>query len=191
MRKILLLPFIIIAVSILSSCNAAKIADSSDTVSQQSSTASTVTTTSNDSFNMESTIPTSLVENTTVTGKYSTITEFENAIDLKYDQYISNTQLSNYDLGNNIDQLSDEWNNKASEYYELLMNKLSDDGKETLKAYWDSQKISNNKQLALFEKLITKKYESGSIGGIEMAKLEYKMTKQFTLDIVSMYSYLD
>jgi hypothetical protein len=180
MRKILLLPVIIAAVCILSSCNAAKIADPSATVSQQSSTE-----------NKESTMPTSPAENTTMPEKQTTIAEFENEIDLKYDQYISNIQLSNYDLSNNIGQLSLEWKNKASEYYELLMNKLSDDGKETLKAYWDSQTITNNKQLALFEKLITKKYESGSIGSIEIARLEYKMTKQFALDIVSMYSYLD
>lgn len=126
----------------------------------------------------------------TILSEAQTTIESQNSIDLKFNEYISNNKLSNADLSNNIHKLSLEWENKATEYYKLLISKLNDKDKKTLKLYWDSQIISNKKRMALYKILVTAKYGSGSIGGVELAKFEYQLVKQKALDVMSMYNYV-
>ncbi len=116
--------------------------------------------------------------------------EKENNLDRQYNTYINDTKLSNFELSLKIDKLADGWHKVYLEYYDLTVSMLSGDDLLSYKAYLESLAAAEAKQAELFEKLVFLKYESGSIGSIELAKNSYQQSKQKAENLIAIYNYL-
>ena len=111
-------------------------------------------------------------------------------LDRQYNTYINDTKLSNFELSLKIDELADGWHKVYLEYYDLTVSMLSGDDLLSYKAYLESLAAAEAKQAELFEKLVFLKYESGSIGSIELAKNSYQQSKQKAENLIAIYNYL-
>ena len=133
----------------------------------------------------------------------SDVKNVQESINERYNDLNNNQSLSLVDKGNGITSLAKEWDGIAEQNYRILKkafqtndiqwnvwNEISGGAIITLSDYWEARKNSDQSEIKLMESLITYKYQDGSIGGVEMARFKYQISKQKALDFESMVKYM-